>query len=94
MDQAAVALCTAGLRVRDSVYAPGLRVSAPPKYIAEPAMRGGAQPVTVIGTNPAGGVRVMPGSPVSMTLAGGTKYVIVLVPTRQCVATKPPSGRT
>jgi beta-lactam-binding protein with PASTA domain len=96
LDQAAVALCKAGLRVRDSIYMPGLRVSGPtvpPKYIADPAMRGGVHPVTVIGTNPAGGVRVTPGSTVSITLTGN-RPTLVLVPKRQCVATKPPSGRT
>jgi len=62
-----------------------MRVSAPPKYIAEPAFRGVAQPVTVIGTTPAGGVRVMPGATVSMTFAGGPKYVVVVVPTKRCV---------
>jgi hypothetical protein len=85
VDQAAIALCNAGLRVRDSVYEPGMRVSAPPKYVAEPALRGVVQPITVTGTNPAGGARVLPGSAVSMTFAGGPKYVVVGVPTKHCI---------
>jgi beta-lactam-binding protein with PASTA domain len=98
VDQAAIALCKAGLRIDDSIYVPGFRVSGPttpPKYIAEPAMRGGAQPVTVTGTMPAAGSRVTPGSTVSIVLSGGTtKYSFFVVPTRQCVPAKVPGRRT
>jgi beta-lactam-binding protein with PASTA domain len=99
VDQAAVALFKAGLRISDSVYVPGMRDSSPtvpPKYIAEPAFRGVfAQPIMVTGTRPAGGTRVTPGSTVWIVLAGRTtKYSFFVVPTRQCVPTKAPGPRT
>ena len=94
MDQAAVALCKAGLRIHDSVYEPWVPVPVPHKYTASPALRGVANPPTVTGTNPAGGDRVMPGSTVSIILAGGTKYTLFAVPSRLCIPAKAPSGRT
>jgi hypothetical protein len=86
--QAAAALCNAGLRIQGSLYLPGS--SAPeaihaPGYKPSLAVRNGAKShVAVLGTSPASGTRLAPGSAVALRLAGDTSRLLVFVPSSRC----------
>jgi len=86
--QAAAALCNAGLRIQGSLYLPDS--SAPeaihaPGYEPSLAVRKGAKShVAVLGTSPASGTRLAPGSAVTLRLAGDTSRLLVFVPSSRC----------